>query len=277
MEPGGEGRRGDAARGLRDGRGRSRENERKTEMSRYDHEYGEIHVPRSEWADLKKAVRDAHNALQTERHEFAIRFHAALVASAKGVRNADWSDLGHRLIDAWPSGFPERHDDVLWRIFQSATQRLSKEAGRYVDGASVRGSAGRPPKPIRTLYPGATNRTLDFDVGEARISFDETNAVVHWRVSENNKAVEHARQEPVAIAFFKALDRVKWTARTGGTLYGNDEYNQESRGGEGSGGDYVTARYGNAKTEYEKMFAPSRSASPSTFPRHSFSFGRGIR
>jgi len=233
-------------------------------MSRHEGEYGEISIPRSEWTALKKAVRDAFNLQQERRHEFALGFHARLVESAKGVRNADWQALCGSMADEWPGGLSEEHDDVTWKLFQTTTQRLSKEAGHHVDGASVRGTAGRPPKPTKSMYPEATNRTLVYEAGEGRITFDEDRTVVRWYVDENNHAVDFARKSPVGIALFAALEKVKWTARTGGTLYGNDEYHRDSHGGEGSGGDYVTGRYGSVRAEYEKLFPPVRASALST-------------
>lgn len=241
-------------------------------MSRYENEYGDVTIPRSEWAALKKAVRDAFNLQQTRRHEFALRFHAKLVESARGVRNADWQTLSRELSYGWPGGLSEQDHDVTWKLFEAATRRLSKEAGRHVDGASVRGTAGRPPKPTKSMYPDATNRTLVFEAGDGRIAFDEDRAVVRWSVGENNHAVDHARKSPIGTAFFAALDKVKWTARTGGTLYGNDEYHRDSHGGEGSGGDYVTVRFGSDRAEHEKRFPPPR---PSSFGSgYESSFGR---
>lgn len=238
-------------------------------MSRNEGEYGDLKIPRSEWPGLKKAVRDAYNAQEAGRLEFALLFHARLVESAKGVRNADWAVLSRCLAQKWPGGVPEDHYDVVWRIFHAATMRLSKEARRHVDGTSVRGTAGRPPRPTKALYPDATNRTLEFEAGGGRITFDEKEAVVRWYVDNGNHAVRHARESALGKIFFAALEKVKWTARSGGLLYGNDEYNRESRCG--GGGDYVTGRYGHARTEHEKQFAPVRSD-----PYRGSSFGRSF-
>ena len=64
---------------------------------------------------------------------------------------------------------------------------------------------------------------------------------------------------------------MKWTARSGGSILGNDEYNRDSgRDHEGGGGSYVSMRFGQDEVEWKKEIAsyatgrsrPSRSAFP---------------
>lgn len=76
--------------------------------------------------------------------------------------------------------------------------------------------------------------------GEPSISFHGRQ--VTWSVPENNHAVEHGRDHPLAQAFFKLLDTVTWTRGSGGDIVGNDEYNRDSREN-GGGGNYTTASY----------------------------------
>ena len=109
----------------------------------------------------------------------------------------------------------------------------------------IRGTAGRPAKPARKLWPDANNKTTHYRVGEASLRFDNKSRNVFWQVPENNHAVEYAHQNPIAIALFQALDSIKWTRGTGGKIYGNDEYNREACDDKENGdiSSYVTRSY----------------------------------
>ncbi len=47
-------------------------------------------------------------------------------------------------------------------------------------------------------------------------------------VSDNNHSVDQAREHALGRQFFKQLGAIKWTRATGGFIYGNNEYNEES-------------------------------------------------
>lgn len=96
-------------------------------------------------------------------------------------------------------------------------------------------------------------KKLTYKLGDgATITFTGANTVV-WDVPENNHAVDHAHDHPLAVAFFGYLDRhVPWTARSGGSIVGNNEYNREGQGA-GDGGNFTTRRYGRDKTAFEKQ------------------------
>jgi hypothetical protein len=99
-------------------------------------------------------------------------------------------------------------------------------------------------KPLKTDFAPLPWKTVAFTASwdECGVTFDLKARTVRWGVSENNHAVERARESWLGRAFFRALDRVNWTRGTGGTIVGNDEYNSDSEY-EGGGANYVTASY----------------------------------
>jgi hypothetical protein len=181
-------------------------------MSRYAWERGTIKLPTADVTRVKKAVRDANNALHERRYELARE------AWRKLSRTRDAYDVleGMRLDDG--------EFDALHDVLEAATHR-----GRMPGRGDIR--------PAR-----ATNKTNAFAVGhDATIRFARRE--VTWSVRENNHAVESARWDPLGKAFFTALGRVRWTRGSGGQIVGNDEYNRDSDYA-GGGSNYVTAEFG---------------------------------
>jgi hypothetical protein len=220
-------------------------------MSCYEWESGSISIPRAEWAGFKAAVRDAHNAEQKRLLALAVRMQEEMVKAATGQRNVDWRKLSHQVIDKVA---PRERDawNVLFSIFAPNREKACAAAGKtFADPMDLKGSAGRPPKPTKGMFPEANGKTMQFSLPDAGISFDDKARTVHWQVHENNHAIEHAREHPVAVALFRALDRMKWDTKSGGEIVGNNEYNRDSRDA-GGGGNTVNARYGRAKTDWEK-------------------------
>lgn len=217
-------------------------------MSNNNWEQGSITIPSAAWAGLKAAVRDAYNSNQEKLYADAVRLYEAIIEAAKGKRNVNWRGAADEACAKLPK--METRWDLINTIFESKSQTAD---GRYQNPFSILGSAGRPNKPTKSQFPLATNRTSVFNLTHAAISFNDKTRVANWNVPENNHAVQDAHEDKVAQAFFAALNKIKWTASSGGSLYGNDEYNIDSgRECPGSGGSYVTQRFGRDKAEWDK-------------------------
>jgi hypothetical protein len=94
---------------------------------------------------------------------------------------------------------------------------------------------------VENLIGKSTGAKFTLTLGETRIEFDGRK--VTWSVPENNHACEHAREHLLARTLFDLLARVQWTRGSGGTITGNNEYNQDSRDA-GGGGNYVVQEFG---------------------------------
>ncbi|MBU0493495.1 MAG: hypothetical protein KKB13_16750 [Chloroflexi bacterium] len=191
-------------------------------MSKYEWERGTIKVPARAWRKVVDRVLAAYNQQQETRYQTALQVWTRVCAAAKGRRGVNWADL-----------------------YQREVQRLRSETG-YIrrvlwPGGPVK---GRPRQPRKKDFPRLPARTTVVRVdGDTSIAFDHRSHTVRWTVSENNHAVETAREHPVAQALFDALLLVQWTRHSGGVLVGNDEYHRDADYPDG-GGNYVTACYG---------------------------------
>lgn len=92
--------------------------------------------------------------------------------------------------------------------------------------------------------PDAPKQTVFVLNYEASIALNGNS--VEWNVADGNHNVERAHRHDLAKVLFDFLYRVEWTSRSGGTIVGNDEYNQDSREC-GGGANYVTYEFSRAK------------------------------
>lgn len=204
-------------------------------MSCYEWENGTIRIPSKEWASLKKKVREAWNDLQERAHSTALEI---------------WNDV--KTGTPYERALRKRNRPLYSRALYTSDPKkpLPHEVEWKIRDSIFRGKRGNKVyKPRKKDFPKKTNRDTLFIRGDWAIRFNNEAKNVIWDVSENNRARDHARRDPVVQAFFKALSLVEWTRGSGGKIVGNDEYNRESTyegggGGGGGGGNYVCSRYG---------------------------------
>lgn len=201
-------------------------------MARSEWEEGEIVLPSAAWAEFKAAIRDAVNKSSEERLALALRIHEHMEKSHRGLKGYAFEEAARKFVDSnnrssyyMPPRFSE--DDIREAI------------------SAVSNDKGRLRKPLKKDFPLHGNNATSFRDGEASLHFDNEKRKVVWQVSENNHACRDARESALGKAFFTALGKVKWTRGTGGRIWGNDEYNQESGSHyEGGGGSYNKGTFG---------------------------------
>ena len=200
-------------------------------MSHNEWEAGEVILPTAEFARVRQDVADSVSANSDAIYRAGQKFWSALSPKEKrgGPDHAQALERFARLTPNVP--------DEFWAAAQLEW-----------------GQPGKRIKKDALEFP--TARTTHFRAGyEAWIDFNRERHSVSWGTSDNNHAVERARDTAAAAAFFRALDTVKWTRGTGGVLTGNDEYNQDSRE-DGRGANYTTVGYG----PIGAVAAPGRTA-----------------
>jgi hypothetical protein len=210
-------------------------------MSCYEWEAGTIVLPTAAVTAVKRAVKDAALAHRRRLYDEAQRFWEALPR-----RHRANAELYRRAASAFLYGNEGRHGDALdglprWPGVAGSDTQFAED----LDHLLACPADGKPRRArlqdASSVCPVPAGANPAYRCGEAGLRFEGRKA--HWRVPENNHAREHAHDHPLAIAFFRALDRVHWTRGSGGHIVGNDEYNRDS-GYEGGGANYVTARYG---------------------------------
>ena len=189
-------------------------------MSCYEWERGSIRIPRADWAGVKSAVRVAFNEREEKRYLTAQYL-------VERLRQSETPNFEVEFERLYPSRqFATAYND-RWAI-----ERVIMSDGKL-----------RKSLPTRQDFPAATARTVEFALRGATIRFDDPSTTVHWHVGENNHACDTAHEDPIAIALFGALGKVKWGRNSGGIIVGNNEYNRDADY-EGGGGNLVNFRFG---------------------------------
>lgn len=218
-------------------------------MSCYNWEEGTIRLPSAVYAKFRKTFVEA--ACLRERLDFE---EAAKIIEGVRTKTIALPAAGSLL------------DQVLAVLHEKARVRqpgqewvLDRWAiARAVTHDVPPADPGRPawdqPQPIARKTVKALRKTLlkaylhdsksrAFHGDGAEVSFDDKKHTVTWAVSENNHAVERARDSFLGTTLFGMLAKVQWTRGSGGEIVGNDEYRRDNRGS-GGGANYVTRSFG---------------------------------
>jgi len=207
-------------------------------MSKRAWEAGEIRIPAGAWPAFRKALLDEWNRQQ--QHVLALAEDAyETIRGASSPADA---------FDAWLRPPADRHPGAYRHAPYEAREHHGEAIARLLfrgDQASRQGVLKRPLEANLELRPGEGGGALSFN--GASLAFDEAHRLVKWVVSDNDRAVERARQHPMAKAFFAALGQIAWSPGSGGDIVGNDAYHQDNLG-LGGGENYVTESFGPRST-----------------------------
>jgi len=205
-------------------------------MSFYAWEEGTIVIPRAAWAKFRTTLIKAWNRDRLRLLEDAKRAKAAMVKAAKGKRGSKRDEAVEEAL--------ERHCGIQrGRIVDERADDCFEQLSELFFKGSGDWSKIRIPKRAELgILPTSKDASIEVG-GDASIRLSNKSHTMGWYVGENNKAPERAHRHPMARLLFSELNRMKWTRGSGGTIVGNDEYNQDS-GAVGGGGNYVVAEYG---------------------------------
>lgn len=210
-------------------------------MSCYGWEHGTIELPSAEVAGLKRALRTASNELREAVKERAESIHRE-VMDKRSTRSVKFYRETLREMQYGDSG-PHRR--------QLSDRDLTVRATAISAISLVLDVDGKVRKPtdadIERVLPKATNRTTVFPVisprGYPEASISIEGRTLTWDVPENNHSTDDAERSVLHGVLFGALDRIEWTRGSGGTIWGNDEYNESDHSPYGRGPDYVVRKY----------------------------------
>lgn len=193
-------------------------------MSKYGWENGEIKLPSSKFSGFKKSFLDA----------------VLIKANIEFLNYA-------KIFDTMKSQkiTPKNRVQFLEHMLDSREFSCLDPRALF-DISTKSGSPGKSDKAVKIslkqffICAGISKQGIS--TSGYSIIFDSANKSVKWIVPENNHAVEDARSTYPAKVLFDNLRKVKWTKASGGSIIGNNEYNEDGSGNLAS--PYVVANYG---------------------------------
>lgn len=234
-------------------------------MSKREWESGTIKLPSAAWAPFKQGLQKGMSEAIAKDYDLAVKLHAVLTEQKKGKRGFD---LGAAFKAEAYAVIQGRHS------YYSSTPDKPKYPFQVVDVWQVERLLLGKEKPYTLLKPKKkdfapfTSASLSFEGDSCSATLNNATREITWEVDENNRSVERARESPLGQLVFQLLKKVQWTRATGGTIIGNDEYNQDNSDYEGGGGNYVTERFGPLGEPMQIIYAaPKRSKKPSASRR----------
>jgi hypothetical protein len=219
-------------------------------MSCYEWERGDVRLSTKEYARVKKTFIAIIKEDQTQNLNLANKLYNKIVAEAKGKRGVDYSNLYHNCR------FEKSVSYSTWGTV-TKSKDLDPADTFWTTCVNHENSSKRPLKPKKKDFLSKIDRkNLNFEHDDFSIQFIDRIKTISWIVEENNHAKDRAHEHPVAKKLFNLLNGVKWTRGTGGTIVGNDEYNQDSDF-VGGGGNYITMSFGPIGEQSRKDFVRS--------------------
>lgn len=222
-------------------------------MSCYNWERGSFVLSTAEYRRFRDEFIVGVNKLIEHDFKLVERLYSELLEKKKTAkRGTSWQDIFnevfHQNHDVSRYGYSFKEPKYSfkkasdWDVRRALFLRIVKAA----DGRNIEDCSGAPLKPKKKDFaPLVATKvaSVSADGDEGCVSFDAKKRLVVWRVSENNRAVERARESNIGRLFFDLLRRVKWTRGTGGSITGNDEYNREDDS-PGGGGNQLKESFG---------------------------------
>jgi hypothetical protein len=230
-------------------------------MSTYEWEAGTITIPSSQWAGFRKGLLTAWNSHLDTVLTTAKRAHKAAVTAGKGKRGETRTKAMKAAVARECGGRIGEYGDFEGgrggNDAYNATRDLYETVTNLLwAGWGTNAKFQSPKKKDLPFRP--VSKDGNVDLGEASVTFNNARRTVNWDVPENNHACDAARDHWFAKKLFTALGRINWTRGSGGTIIGNNEYNENEHGRRGD--DYTVGTYRMETAADKKAKAARRSS-----------------
>jgi hypothetical protein len=187
-------------------------------MSNYNSEHGNIQLTKTGYQQLIRAIRTAYNTYYA--NAFAVAEVAYKYLSA--IKGRDALKRQREMFQSW------NEEDRLAMPARLAV--LDDYVVDIIERELFRGKGGTLTQPRKVGFPKFINTQQEFVVrinNSASLTFSlypSGAGFAHWRIAENNRAVEEVRRTASYQVLMDVLGAYKWKRNEGGCWHYMDEY-----------------------------------------------------
>lgn len=194
-------------------------------MSIYESENGTVILPAAAFSKVRKAMELEDKRLRELGLEFAQTLWGNVPASAKKNKKEYWKEIEEQSGTSWNSSGAVPSELRSKRLSREEVSAVVEHAHQVLRLAEHHG--GAPSRPQKKFANLPTNRTTEFSFEEAEVVFDKKSNTISWYVDRNNHSVDRAHSDPRFEVLSRELKDVRWTRNTGGTIYYENEYQDD--------------------------------------------------
>lgn len=223
-------------------------------MSRRDNEEGIIKIPAKYWSSLKRNLISESNKTQDNILGVSKQIYMYLKTQNKGKRglvpeillddllyNSDELKIDESKLKDEEKKYLNLHERDFGLNREKLTidiKNLSDAESEVIESLLIKDCKFVKPKKQDLNYKNSRARTLE-PTSESYIHINDEDKTITWKVYSSNHAVERARKSNLGKMLFKELHKIEFTSKTGGIIYGNDEFNID----DGDGLQYETESF----------------------------------
>lgn len=198
-------------------------------MSCNGFEKGSVQLPTKAWKQFRDSFYSDYNYKLQELYEIALKVHKAVSQDKKGKRNYPLNEKVETEIRYHLRDNYERNWDGKFHFTFLVEKSLIKN-NKLV----------KPKK--QDFKPLKPNKDFILEDDCLGIKFDNKTRTVYYSTDDGNHSIDQARESFLGKLFFRKMNRVEFTSKTGGYLKSETEYHEDENGF--STGPTVSKAYG---------------------------------
>ena len=187
---------------------------------------GSYKIPSNQWNNFRNSIIEEYNQKVLKSYELALKVYEIIKDNKKGKRNYPLENEIVKLLEYNEKEYFWR-DKILTSLITS----------------------NKLIKPKKKDFPKVKNTIDSIEGEELTLIFNNKEKVIEFYSDDNTHSQDNAPRSYLGLVFFRRLDRIKWTSKTGGYLRYYNEHRRDH--GLSASPCYIKGKY--TKPKYFKL------------------------